>query len=258
MLDPVGWGGIISGRYGGWWMCGILDGWACVTSLSCEGPQYITPPPCSTVSDVLTELHKTLRSHLQHGRHNSAPDPLTFLMKQTMNYVQQTHHALNLHTARLRWNRRPPCDQLCVFIKSTTNCNRPSFVCGFSWWGRILGAACSLLVYPCGWRPPDTWPTFLLFQHLGLSSSPAFNRLHYLLQGHDTICDNRSSWKHHEKRNIHSCSILWLNGFTDDIKDKFTVDVIAFFICFHPLSCFCRPGKQISPCLCPHFLATGI
>lgn len=38
-------GGVhIWGRYGGWWMCGILDGWACVTSLSCEGPQYITSP----------------------------------------------------------------------------------------------------------------------------------------------------------------------------------------------------------------------
>lgn len=35
----------IWGSYGWWWICGILDGWACVTSLSCEGLKYITPPP---------------------------------------------------------------------------------------------------------------------------------------------------------------------------------------------------------------------
>lgn len=33
----------IWGSYGWWWICGILDGWACVTSLSCEGLKYITP-----------------------------------------------------------------------------------------------------------------------------------------------------------------------------------------------------------------------
>lgn len=49
----------------GWWMCGILDGWACVTSLSCEGPQYITYP-CAG-NDVLTEIYKTFGSHLQRN-----------------------------------------------------------------------------------------------------------------------------------------------------------------------------------------------
>lgn len=55
------WGGLhIGGRHGWWWMFGILDGWACVASLSCEGLKYYNPPP-STVHDVLTELWETPR-----------------------------------------------------------------------------------------------------------------------------------------------------------------------------------------------------
>ena len=60
------WGGLhIGGRHGWWWMFGILDGWACVASLSCEGLKYYNPSPAQCMM-YWQSYGRPLGSRLQH------------------------------------------------------------------------------------------------------------------------------------------------------------------------------------------------
>lgn len=108
---------------------------------------------------------------------------------------------------------------------------------------RLLGSSCSRVVSIS--ETPD--PLFSYSNICGCLPHRLARRFYYLLQGHDTICVSRSSWKHHEKRNMNSsCSIWWLNDFTQASKSKFTVFGMNIFYSF--LSLFpCFFLADISP-----------
>lgn len=97
----------------------------------------------------------------------------------------------------------------------------------------LLASSCSRVVSIS--ETPD--PLFSYSSICGCLPHRLARRFYYLLQGHDTICVSRSSWKHHEKRNMNSsCSIWWLHDFTQALKSKFTLLIFVFISVLFP--CF--------------------